>query len=146
MDQQEYIDTRLDDQINWYDKKSQWNQKFYKRLRIFEIVAASSIPLLTGFINKQENSWHIVVGILGALIAIFSGVAALYKFHELWIEYRTVSETLRHHKYLFLTKSRPYHEENPFPLLVDAVEGIISKENSNWSSFNKPKEKEKTNG
>jgi hypothetical protein len=146
MDQQEYIETRLDDQIDWYDKKSQWNQKWYKWLRIFEIVAASAIPLLTGFINQQENSWHIVVGTLGALIAAFSGITALYKFHELWIEYRTVAETLRHHKFLFLTKSQPYHEENSFTLLVDTVEGVISKENSNWSSFNKRKEKEKANG
>lgn len=136
MNEQEFLKERLDDQINWYDKKSQWNQKRYKILKIAEIIAASSIPFLTGFIDKEINYWHVLVGLLGVLIAVCSSVSALYKFHELWIEYRTVAETLKHHKYLYLTKTSPYHNDKAFELLVDVVESIISKENSNWSSIN----------
>jgi hypothetical protein len=138
MDHQEYIEKRLDDQIAWYDAKSQQNQKAYKRMRIFEIVAASAIPLLTGA-PKLGDYALVLVGVLGASIAVCSGVSALFKFHELWIEYRTIAETLRHHRFLFLTQSRPYHEGNAFAILVEAVEGVISKENSSWNSFNKPK-------
>ena len=138
MNQQEYIEQRLDNQITWYDTKSQYNQRAYKRLRVFDIVAASAIPLLSAG-DRLGDYAGIVVGVLGASIAVATGVSALFKFHELWIQYRTIAETLRHHKYLFLTQSRPYHEADAFSTLVDAVEGVISKENSSWGSFNQPK-------
>jgi hypothetical protein len=44
---EEYIEQRLNDQIGWYDRKSATNQRWFKRLRFAEIVAAAhnSIPL-----------------------------------------------------------------------------------------------------
>jgi len=35
---------RLEDQINWYDRKSNQNHRVYKWLKIIEIVAASLVP------------------------------------------------------------------------------------------------------
>ncbi|MEN8175826.1 MAG: SLATT domain-containing protein [Pseudomonadota bacterium] len=49
MDENDYITRRVDDQIAWYDNKSVWNQRIYKRLRIIEILCASTIPLIAGF-------------------------------------------------------------------------------------------------
>ncbi len=141
MDQQAYLAERLENQIDWYDAKSQWNQKWYKRLKVFEITAAALIPLLTGFMHQQDGIWYIIVGVLGSLIAICSGIAAVYKFQELWLDYRNVAETLRQHKFLFLTKANPYQNDNAFPLLVEAVEAIIAKENSNWRNVQKTTEK-----
>jgi hypothetical protein len=138
MDARQYIEERLDGQIGWYDRKSQWNQRAYQRLKIFELMAASSIPLLSGQI-KPDTPWHIVVGVLGAMIAVCSGIAGLFKFHELWIAYRTVTEALRHQKFLFLTKSRPYHDADAFPVLVETVEGILANENTSWGRFHRPK-------
>jgi hypothetical protein len=37
----EYIEERLNDQIIWYSKKSQTNQKWFKRLRLLEIIVAA---------------------------------------------------------------------------------------------------------
>jgi hypothetical protein len=37
---EEYIEQRLNDQIVWYDRKSGTNQRWFKRLRFAEIVAA----------------------------------------------------------------------------------------------------------
>ena len=34
----DYIRDRVDDQITWYDKKSQTAQKHYKRIQIIEIM------------------------------------------------------------------------------------------------------------
>ena len=49
----EYLEQRLDDQINWYDKKSSANQSACKRLRLIEIIAAAAIPLLAGYSQKS---------------------------------------------------------------------------------------------
>jgi hypothetical protein len=40
---------RLEDQLSWYDAKSMENQKWYKRLKVAEIIAAAIIPFAAGF-------------------------------------------------------------------------------------------------
>lgn len=137
MDDETYLKERLQDQISWYDKKSQWNQKLFKRLRLAEIVAATLIPFLAGYITQSVSKIKFVIGFLGVVVAIIAGIVPLFKFHEHWIEYRTICETLKHNKYLYITKSAPYDDENAFNILVENVESLISKENSNWQNLQK---------
>ncbi len=141
----DYLTDRVNDQIDWYDKKSSWNQRMFKQLQILQIIAAASIPILTGFItNEATEMKHVVAGI-GALIAIISGILSLYKFQENWIQYRTVSESLKHQKYLFLTKTYPYHADDAHHVLVETVENLISQENSKWSQYTQQKGKPASN-
>ena len=132
MTEEEYVNDRLNDQINWYSKKSQANQKWYKNLRMTEIISASLIPFLSGIGDKVAyNAW--IIGALGVLIAIATATSSLLKFHENWIQYRTTVEQLKHEKFLYVTNVKPYDSENRFHLLVERVEGLISKENSYWA-------------
>lgn len=140
MEEESYLKERLEDQIAWYDKKSQWNQKLFKWLRIAEIMAAAAIPFLTGYITQSSVEIKFTVGFLGVVVAVIAGIVPLCKFHEHWIQYRTTCETLKHHKYLFLTKSSPYNDENAFTFLVENIESFISKENSNWQNLQKESE------
>lgn len=133
MDPSEYVKVRLDDQINWYDKKSIRSQKIYKRLQTAEIVAAALIPLLSGYTNSHPII-PLVVSVLGTVIVILAGITRLGKFHENWTDYRSTCELLRHEKYLYLTGTNPYEERN-FQLLVSRVESFISAENINWSQL-----------
>ncbi len=132
MNEEEYIEQRLKDQINWYDKKSQFNQKWFKRLRILEIVSAAIIPFLAG-IGPNIPYYQLIIGFLGVVIAVSAGISSIYKFHENWIEYRTTAETLKHELYLFETKCQPYNEDDAFCKLVQRIESLISKENTQWS-------------
>lgn len=136
MEENDYLDLRLEDQINWYDKKSMFNQKMYKRLVLVEIIFSVSIPFLASHANDENAVIKIIIGIIGVSIALIAGVINLYKYHENWISYRTTSETLKHEKYLFLTKAGIYKEkeskETPYNNLVQRIESIISKENTNW--------------
>lgn len=134
MNEEEYISSRVDDQIGWYDKKSQKAQLWFKWLRGIEILSAAAIPIIAGF-AKDPFPVTLVVGILGALIAVISSAVSLNQFQENWTEYRTTCESLKHEKFLFLTKAEPYHEEEPFRLFVQRVESLISKENSAWSQY-----------
>lgn len=144
MNADEYISSRVDDQIDWYDRKSQSSQRWFKWLRGIEIVAAASIPLIAGF--SPENLPIItIIAVLGALIAVISSVISLNQFQENWIEYRTTCESLRHEKYLYLTNTEPYHVEKPLCIFVQRIEVLISKENSAWSqSTNAALEKSQT--
>lgn len=134
MNEEEYISSRVNDQISWYDRKSQRAQRRFKWLRCLEIVAAASIPLIAGF-AKEPFPVTLVVAILGAAIAIISSIISLNQFQENWTEYRTTCESLKHEKLLFLTKAEPYHQEDPFRLFVRRTESLISKENSVWSQY-----------
>ena len=43
-----YVTDRLQDQITWYDKKSQSAKRWFHGLRSVEIIAAAAIPFLVG--------------------------------------------------------------------------------------------------
>lgn len=146
MTPEEYIQERLDGQIAWYDQKSGWNQKRFKLLRIVELIFATSIPFLVSHVTNDTEILKYIVGFMGVCVAVVSGLATLYKFHENWTEYRTTAETLRHEKYFFLTKTAPYDKDYRFELLVARVESIISRENTTWACTIKGKGKEKANG
>lgn len=134
MTPEKYIEERVDNQITWYDCKSQKAQRWFKRIRVSEILAAGAIPLFAGFGGGE--SWSvIVVAILGVTVTILASALSLNQFQENWIEYRTTCESLKHEKFLFLTQAEPYNDEDPFGLFVQRVESLISKENSAWSQY-----------
>ncbi|GAB1259352.1 DUF4231 domain-containing protein [Aurantivibrio plasticivorans] len=134
MNEKEYISSRIDDQIAWYDRKSQNSQCWFKWLRGIEFLSAAFIPMVAGF-AKDPFPVTLVVALLGALIAVISSVVSLNQFQENWIKYRATYESLKREKFLFLTKSEPYHEEEPFRLFVQRAEDLISKENRAWSQY-----------
>src|SRR2546430_12533494 len=135
---EEYIEQRLSDQINWYDRKSGTNQCWFKRLRFAEIVAASTIPFLSGFAG-DSFSIKIAIGALGVLVAVVASLLGLLQLQEHWIEYRATAESLRTEKFLFLTQTEPYDKDDAFHLLVQRVEALLSKENTDWAqSMTKP--------
>jgi hypothetical protein len=142
----EYLKERVDDQIGWYSSKSQWNQRCFKILRVIELAFASMIPFLVNDIATDTSPLKLIVGSMGVCIAVISGLVSLYKFQENWIEYRTTAETLKHEKYLFLTKSPPYGNEGHFHTFVERIESLISKENSVWARNINDKAKEQQHG
>lgn len=146
MTPEEYLRDRLDDQIKWYDKKSLSNQTWFKRLRIVEILFAICVPFLVSYITSDTGFLKVVVGAMGVVIALVSGLITLYKFQENWIEYRTTAETLKHEKYLYSTHSSPYNGDESFHLLVERVESMMSKENTNWAQLTRKAVVGKPNG
>lgn len=132
MDQEKYLSERVDHQINWYDVKSQQNQRWFKYLRVAEIICAAIIPFLAG-LSKQVPCSQIIIGFLGVVIAVCAALLALNKYQENWLVYRTTCESLQHEKFLFITGSTPYHVNDAFNRFVERVESLISKENSQWS-------------
>ena len=139
---EEYIEQRLNDQIVWYDHKSSTNQSWFKRLRFAEIVAAAIIPFLSGFAGNSL-SIKIAIGALGVLVAVVASLLGLLQLQVHWIEYRATAESLRREKFLFLTQTEPYDKDDAFHLLVQRVEALLSKENTEWAqSMMKPPKEE----
>ena len=146
MTEDEYLKNRLEAQIDWFDAKSVINKRWYRRCQLTQLIAASLITLSGIFIGESFLHLRYLIPFLGAVIAIISGILGLYKFQENWLQYRTTSETLKHEKYLFLTRSEPFTGTDSLKLLVERVEGMISKENTNWSQYMRRVYKPKSTG
>ena len=133
MNEKKYFQERVEGQIDWYNRNSVKNKILFRALQTCAIVFATSIPFLTGFISDQDPIPKNIIGILGLLTAIITGVVSLFKFQENWLTFRTTCESLKHEKYLFLTKSEPYNSKDAFNIFVARVESLISKENTDWA-------------
>jgi hypothetical protein len=121
---------RLEDQINWYDKKSSFNQRWYKRLRLAEMTAAALIAGTAGL----GASKYITVG-LAVLLILLEGIQQINQHHALWISYRSTCEALKHEKFLYLGKAGPYEqEEGRLALLAERIESSVSQEHAKWVS------------
>lgn len=147
MNIQEYIEQRLDAEQRWYSNKSKHAKKMYTIFQVIEIIIAALIPLLSGY-TTNNSCIALIVGILGAIIAVIESLSKLFKWHENWIQYRTTSELLKYHKHLYLTHSYPYNNspEDIDNLLVKNIEDIISSENNQWkaTAFGNPKQNSST--
>jgi len=122
---------RLEEQINWYDNRSGYNQRMFKALRISTVILALSIPV-TAF-ALQNNP--IITASLGALIALLETFQQLNQYHHNWITFRSTSEALKHEKYLFLGAAAHYSSaDNPKALLAERVESLVSQEHAKWAS------------
>ena len=137
MDMKEYLETRVDGQIEWYDHKAHQARTWYKRLQIMEIVLAALIPLLSGY-TTSSAAVAFIVGLFGAVIAVTQSISKLNKYHENWIQYRATCEMLRYQKTLYVTGSSPYNtkDETIQNVFVKNVENIISSENNQWKDLN----------
>ncbi|MCD6576521.1 MAG: DUF4231 domain-containing protein [Anaerolineaceae bacterium] len=132
MDEKEYIAERLENEIDWYEKKSNKNKRNYYLSRIIELVSAALIPFLINFLTRDTELLKTTVEVLGIIVIVSSGLISIFQFNELWTEYRTNAESLKHEKYLYLSSAKPYDKANKYKLLVERVEKLISTENSHW--------------
>jgi hypothetical protein len=141
MDADTYLKERVEDQIAWYDRRGAFNKRWFISLRAVEIAAAATVPFLSGFAG---NLWiGATVGIIGIIITLCAGVTHLCQFQERWIEYRTTAEALKKEKFLFVTKTEPYDSDDAFPILVQRMESLVSKENVTWAQYLTKPDKEK---
>jgi hypothetical protein len=132
----------LQDQIDWYDRKSGSNQKAFKYLKICTILAAALIPLLA-----KINSMSSVTAGLGVLIVVLEGLQQLNQYHSNWIAYRSTCEALKHEKFLYLGKAAMYAAANdPHALLAERIESLVSQEHAKWASSQEQGQKDNAPG
>lgn len=121
---------RLEEQLAWYDAKSGHAQRWFKRLKVCQIVTAAAIPVAAG---ESAPAW--LVGGAGALIVVLEGLQQLQQYQQNWTAYRSTCERLKHEKHLYLVCAGPYvGAARPEALLAERVEGLVSQEHAAWVS------------
>lgn len=151
---EEYLKERLENQMNWYDRKSSINQKSYKKIKRREFFISASVPVLitlsqmaifkslqlpgseeVGFpVVGADTVLSVLATVGGVYLAILKNNLDLEEYFKFWKEYRAMAEALQQERMLYLTRCEPYDEEDAYPMLVERVEAILNKERQKWSS------------
>jgi hypothetical protein len=120
---------RLQDQIAWYDRKSQVAQSRFKLMKVLQIVLAAAIPVAA---TTAAPRW--LIGAAGALIVVLEGLQQLEQYQQNWTAYRSTCEQLKHEQFLFLAHAGPYSAADPEALLAERVESLVSQEHAAWTA------------
>ena len=133
LDEYKYIKLRLTNQIDWYDKKSAIMKNRYLFWKSVTFVSGAFVPFLVAI---EVCRW--IAGLLGVVVVISESVLSIFKYHDLWIEYRKNTERLQKEWIMFQTQTGVYRDsEYPFADLVERSETLISNENINWANLTK---------
>lgn len=139
----EYLNDRYNDQVNWYSRKASNCKIIYQIFQWIVIVLSASLPVLISTLPEKTKWITIVISIL---LAISTAALKVFKWQETWINYRTISETLKKERHFYDADLDEYaNTDNKEKLFVERVENLISRENSLWVMihFEKKGKKEK---
>jgi hypothetical protein len=121
---------RLKDQLGFYDRKSVYNQKMYKLLKLWTILVAALVPVSVAAGVTDVRT----MAIFTASIAVAEAIQQMNQYQTTWITYRSTAEALKHELYLYLSSAGPYASSpDPKVLLAERVEALVSQENAKWS-------------
>jgi Protein of unknown function (DUF4231) len=141
---EKYKKERYEDQVDWYDRKSQKFKKLYLFFQAPVIILALIVPVVV-VLEGSSTKWIAVV--ISALVAIGTSLLKTFKYQETWINYRTTCETLKKEIYYYDWKLGEYQSvKNPMQLFVERVESLLSQENTMWLSAHSPKTNQETSG
>jgi hypothetical protein len=119
---------RLEDQLDWYDRKSVAAQQAYKRVKLSQLIVGAAVPVAAGLQISAA-----ITATLAAFVVVAEGVQQLYQWQTNWVLYRSTAETLKHEKYLYLAAAGPYNADDPHRVLAERLEGLISQEHAKWT-------------
>ena len=120
---------RLEDQLDWYERRSTHNKRWYQWLKVAQLVIAASIPVVAA-----AGASATAAGALGAVVVVLEGLQQLFQFQQNWIAYRVTAQALTRERSLCLAGAGPYaNVERPVALLAQRVERIVSQESGAWA-------------
>ena len=119
---------RLEDQLGWYDAKSQSCQQAYKRTKLVQLVVAAAVPVLA-----LADVARVATAITAAVVVVLEGVQQLYQWQTNWILYRSTAEALKHERFLYQAMAGPYTGSNRRLVLAEKIEGLVSQEHAKWA-------------
>jgi hypothetical protein len=118
---------RLDDQLDWYERRSLQAQRAYKRVKLIELVVAAAVPVLAGLRAPAA-----VTAAFAAVVVVLEGVQQLFQWQTNWLQYRSTAEALKHEKFLYEAGAEPYNDSAARQRLAERIEALLVKEHGQW--------------
>jgi len=130
MTPEEYIDERLNQFREWYDKKAIRAKMTYQWMRALTVIGGAIVPVL---INIKLPYVDIGTTILSLMVVILVSLESVFHFREQWKNYRSTEQLLAKEYFNFVSGEGPYRNQNDkesFLNFVDRVENAIAAENA----------------
>jgi len=119
---------RLEDQLDWYDRKSQAAQRAHKGVKVAQLLLAAGVP-----VSVASAAPDAVTALFGAVLVVLEGIQQLCQWHTNWVLYRSTAEALRHERFLYLAQAGPYSCADRHRVLAERLEGLVSQEHAQWT-------------
>ena len=138
---QTFVNERYQVAVDWYDQKAIINKKYSNIFQFILIILSALTPVLIainfGFEEYGYFKWFAVA--TAVIVSISSSSLRIFKFHDNWISYRNICETLKKEINFYDSESGDYaHCKDKESVFVQNVESLISMENNLWkTSFKK---------
>lgn len=131
MEINQYISTRINEQITWFSKESKFNKYSYYTYKFILTASAATIPVLTTYLDV--SGFKAGIGVFSIITAFLANINSLFSFKDKWLIYRSASEYLKSERYLYEGNAGKY-KDNPAKdsLLVDSIENYLSNINAQW--------------
>ena len=130
MTPQAYVESRLLQYQEWYDRKATRMKAMHLRMRTVSVVGGALVPVL---VNLDLSLARMTATALSLVVVASVSLESVYRYREQWKNYRSTEQLLGHERIYFETRVGPYHrlpERDCFTLLVARVEKAIASENS----------------
>ena len=128
--QEGYI-KRVDDQIDWMDKKAAMNKNWHTWFSMISIALGASIPImiwnLNDFPNLKSSLFYVSM-----VSAATNAIAAHFRWHDEWMRYRRTVEQLKSEKAQFEAETGKYSDAERFHIYVATCEQILFLERVAW--------------
>jgi hypothetical protein len=131
----EYVERRPELQRKWHNEKATWNKRRFYTAEVATLLAGAAIPVVNLWVAKDPFRTGVLSAVLGGVVVVAASVGKLFKFHENWLQYRTLAEALEREKELYSVGAGDYaeaDEEGRNRLLVERVENILANTTSQF--------------
>jgi hypothetical protein len=91
MSPEEYIDERLNQFRQWYDKKAVKAKMAYQWMRALTVIGGAMVPVL---INIKLPYIDIATTILSLVMVVLVSLESVFHFREQWKNYRSTEQLL----------------------------------------------------
>lgn len=139
MESEEYIESRVKDQLGYYERAANRNKNIHLRTQTGIILLAVLVPVIANLQAAYfggENTKTITITILSLALAFLTGLVNFRKYGDLWLAFRTTEELLKKELFLFRTQSGPYRNDgDAFHNFVQIIESTISVEHERFRSL-----------
>jgi len=132
MTPEEYIDERLNQFREWYDKKAVRAKKYYQWMRAITVVGGAVVPVIINLPYEVKITKNITT-IISLIVVVLISLESVFHFREQWKNYRSTEQLLAKEYFNFVAGEGPYRnqdEKKAFLDFVDRVENAIASENA----------------
>ncbi|HNO76244.1 MAG TPA: DUF4231 domain-containing protein [Nitrosomonas mobilis] len=132
MTPEEYIDERLNQFREWYDKKAVIAKRNYQWMRAITVVGGAIVPVLVN-LPLDDHAIRYLTTIVSLIVVILISLESVFHFREQWKNYRSTEQLLAKEYFNFVTGEGPYRnqdEKEAFLNFVDRVENAVASENA----------------